>query len=191
MISLSLSSKALPENQRTVPIGKPLANLNLYILDGQMQLLPIGVPGELCIRIWSRWGYWKNEERTQLSFVPVSSTATLPGTNRDLITNRRFRQVAADGNIEFLGRIDHKWRFAASASNLEKWGGVESALLRAGNRGSGSKDELGNQRLVAYVVANKPPPSVNCVAFARSYPTTCCLLPWCCWSNSSGCLTVR
>jgi len=48
-ITQFIVEKPLPENQRTVPIGKPLANLNLYILDGQMQLVPIGVPGEICV----------------------------------------------------------------------------------------------------------------------------------------------
>jgi len=74
-----------------------------------MQLVPIGVPGEICVSGFGV-GELKNEERTQLSFVPnpFPSTATLPGTQRFNLQNRRFRQVAADGNIEFLGRIDHQ-----------------------------------------------------------------------------------
>jgi len=53
----------------------------------------------------------ENEERTQLSFVPnpFPSTATLPGTNRDLIYKTGdLGRWLPDGNIEFLGRIDHK-----------------------------------------------------------------------------------
>ncbi len=70
-ITQFIVEKPFPENQRTVPIGKPLANLNLYILDGEMQLVPIGVPGEICVSgIGVGDGYWKNEEKTNLSFVP-------------------------------------------------------------------------------------------------------------------------
>lgn len=149
----------LPENQRTVPIGKPLANLNLYILDGQMQLVPIGVPGEICVSGFGVGkGYWKNEERTQLSFVPnpFPSTATLPGTNRDLIYKTGdLGRWLPDGNIEFLGRIDHQVKIRGFRIELGEIEAVlsqhscvqETVVLAA-------EDELGNQRLLAYVVAN-------------------------------------
>ena len=48
-ITQFIVNKPFDENQRTVPIGKPLANLNLYILDSEMKLLPIGAPGEICV----------------------------------------------------------------------------------------------------------------------------------------------
>jgi len=70
MISLSLLSKALTGKPTNSSNCKPLANLNLYILDGQMQLVPIGVPEEFVSGFGVGEGYWKNEERTQLSFVP-------------------------------------------------------------------------------------------------------------------------
>ena len=70
-ITQFIVEKPLPENQKTVPIGKPLANLNLYILDSQMQLVPIGVPGEICVSGFGVGeGYWKKEEITKLNFVP-------------------------------------------------------------------------------------------------------------------------
>lgn len=150
----------LPENQRTVPIGKPLANLNLYILDGQMQLVPIGVPGEICVSGFGVGkGYWKNEERTQLSFVPnpfPSTAKPLPGTNRDLIYKTGdLGRWLPDGNIEFLGRIDHQVKIRGFRIELGEIEAVlsqhscvqETVVLAA-------EDELGNQRLVAYVVAN-------------------------------------
>ena len=69
-ITQYIITEPLPANQRSVPIGKPLANLNLYILDSQMQLQPIGVPGEICVSgIGVGDGYWKNEEKTNSSFV--------------------------------------------------------------------------------------------------------------------------
>jgi amino acid adenylation domain-containing protein len=112
-ITQFIVEKPLLENQRTVPIGKPLANLNLFILDGQMQLVPIGVPGEICVSGFGVGeGYWKNQEKTNLSFVlnPFPSTKNpLPGTNRDFIYKTGdLGRWLPDGNIEFLGRIDHQ-----------------------------------------------------------------------------------
>lgn len=88
-ITQFIADKALPENLRTVPIGKPLTNLNLYILDCQMQLVPIGFPGEICVSgIGVGNGYWKNEAKTKLSFVPnpfPNTKQKLPENNQDLL----------------------------------------------------------------------------------------------------------
>ncbi len=112
-ITQFIVDKPFAENQRTVPIGKPLANLNLYILDEQMKLLPIGAPGEICVSgIGVGAGYWKNEQKTKESFVPNPFTHTkknLPENRRDLIYKTGdLGRWLTDGNIEFLGRIDHQ-----------------------------------------------------------------------------------
>jgi amino acid adenylation domain-containing protein len=124
--------KALPENQRTIPIGKPLANLNLYILDQQMQLLPIGAPGEICVSgIGVGAGYWKNPERTQLSFVdnPFPDTQkNLPANRRNLIYKTGdLGRWLPDGNIEFLGRIDHQVKIRGFRVEL---GEIEALLYQ-------------------------------------------------------------
>jgi len=112
-ITQFIIDKPLPENQRTVPIGQPLTNLNLYILDREMQLVPIGFPGEICVSgIGVGDGYWKNETKTKSSFVPnpfINPTKKLPEGNKDLIYKTGdLGRWLPDGNIEFLGRIDNQ-----------------------------------------------------------------------------------
>ncbi len=150
----------LAENLSTVPIGKPLANLNLYILDSQMQLLPIGVPGEICVSGFGvGLGYWQNEASTKSSFIPnpfVNYAKPLPGTNTDLIYKTGdLGRWLPDGNIEFLGRIDHQVKIRGFRVEL---GEIESLLSQhPGVRETvvvAQKQEQGNQQLIAYVVAN-------------------------------------
>ena len=157
-ITQYIIEKPLPENQRTVPIGKPLANLNLYILDSQMQLVPIGVPGEICVSGYGVGiGYWKNEEKTQLSFVPNPFPATakpLPGTNQDLIYKTGdLGRWLPDGTIEFLGRIDNQVKIRGFRIEL---GEIEALLSQdSGVRETVvvvQEDSLGEKRLVAYAV---------------------------------------
>ncbi|MEH1828478.1 MAG: non-ribosomal peptide synthetase [Nostoc sp.] len=167
-ISQFIVNKPLPENQRTVPIGKPLANLNLYILDEEMQLLPIGVPGEICVSgIGVGDGYWKNEEKTNFSFVPnpfTDAKKRLPGNRRDLIYKTGdLGRWLTDGNIEFLGRIDNQVKIRGFRVEL---GEIETFLSQHQNVRENvvvvQQEEAGNLQLVAYVVAKKEPiPSIS------------------------------
>ncbi|MHC5729917.1 MAG: AMP-binding protein, partial [Nostoc sp.] len=153
--------KPLPDNQRSVPIGKPLANLNIYIVDPKMKLVPIGVPGEICVSgIGVGDGYWKNEEKTNLSFVPNPFTSTTKpslGNRRDLIYKTGdLGRWLPDGNIEFLGRIDHQVKirgFRIELGEIEARLGQHPAVRETVV--VAQKDQLGNQQLqlVAYVVA--------------------------------------
>ncbi|MCF2149906.1 amino acid adenylation domain-containing protein [Desmonostoc muscorum LEGE 12446] len=156
------------ENQRTVPIGKPLANLNLYILDEQMQLLPIGAPGEICVSgIGVGAGYWKNQEKTNLSFVPnpfPDARKKLPPNRQDLIYKTGdLGRWLPDGNIEFLGRIDHQVKIRGFRVEL---GEIETFLNQHPNVRENvvivQEDEPGNLLIVAYVVPKiEPVPSIS------------------------------
>jgi non-ribosomal peptide synthase protein (TIGR01720 family) len=131
-ITQFIIDKPLPENKRTVPIGKPLANLNLYILDQQMQLVPVGFPGEICVSGFGVGaGYWKNEASTKLSFVPnpfPSTAKPLPRTDTDFIYKTGdLGRWLPDGNIEFLGRIDHQVKIRGFRIEL---GEIEAVLER-------------------------------------------------------------
>lgn len=158
-ITQFIVNKPLPENQRAVPIGKPLANLNLYILDEEMQLLPIGVPGEICVSgIGVGDGYWKNPEKTNLSFVPnlfTDVSQNLPENREDLIYKTGdLGRWLPDGNMEFLGRIDHQVKIRGFRVEL---GEIETFLGQHPNVRENvvvvHQDEPGNLQLVAYVVA--------------------------------------
>lgn len=167
-ITQFIVNKPLPENQRTVPIGKPLANLNLYILDDQMKLLPIGAPGEICVSgIGVGAGYWKNEEKTKLSFVPnqfANAKKNLPGNRRDLIYKTGdLGRWLPDGNIEFLGRIDQQVKIRGFRVEL---GEVEALISQHPNIRENlvvvNQEKIGNMQLIAYIVVKtQPVPSIN------------------------------
>ncbi|MCC5635067.1 amino acid adenylation domain-containing protein [Nostoc sp. CHAB 5844] len=149
--------KPLVENQRTVSIGQPLTNLNIYILDQEMQLVPIGFPGEICVSgIGVGDGYWKNPEKTKLSFVPnpfPDPTKKLPVGNPDLIYKTGdLGRWLPDGNIEFLGRIDNQVKIRGFRVELEE---IE-ALLRQHSSVRETvvivREDNGDKRLVAYIV---------------------------------------
>jgi amino acid adenylation domain-containing protein len=160
-ITQFIVDKPLPENQRTIPIGKPLANLNLYIVDEQMKLLPIGAPGEICVSgIGVGAGYWKNAEKTKLSFVPNPFTdvtdmrKNLPANRADLIYKTGdLGRWLSNGNIEFLGRIDHQVKIRGFRVEL---GEIETFLLQHEAVREVvvvvREDDPGDKRLVAYFV---------------------------------------
>ncbi|MEB3219808.1 MAG: amino acid adenylation domain-containing protein [Nostocales cyanobacterium 94392] len=157
-ITQFIVDKLFDQNQRTIPIGKPLANLNLYILDSQMKLLPIGVPGEICVSgIGVGAGYWKNEEKTKNSFVPnpfTDARKNLPGNRQDLIYKTGdLGRWLTDGNIEFLGRIDHQVKIRGFRVEL---GEIETILSQHQAVKEVvvvvREDNPDNQRLIAYVV---------------------------------------
>jgi amino acid adenylation domain-containing protein len=167
-ITQFIVNQPFAENQRTVPIGKPLANLNIYVLDEQMQLLPIAAPGEICVSgIGVGAGYWKNEEKTNLSFVPnvfPDTRKKLPPNRQDLIYKTGdLGRWLADGNLEFLGRIDHQVKIRGFRVEL---GEIETFLNQHPNVRENvvivQEDVPGNLLIVAYVVPKiSPVPSVS------------------------------
>ncbi|MEH2170919.1 MAG: amino acid adenylation domain-containing protein [Nostoc sp.] len=167
-ITQFIVDKPFDENQRTVPIGKPLANLNLYILDEEMKLLPIGAPGEICVSgIGVGDGYWKNEEKTKLSFVTnpfTEARKNLPPNRRDLIYKTGdLGRWLADGNIEFLGRIDHQVKirgFRVELGEIETFLGQHPNIRE--NIVVADREEPDNLQLVAYVVVKtEPVPTIS------------------------------
>ncbi|MCC5608946.1 amino acid adenylation domain-containing protein [Nostoc sp. CHAB 5834] len=152
-ITQFIIDKPLPENQRTVSIGQPLANLNIYILDREMQLVPIGFPGEICVAgIGVGDGYWKNEEKTKLSFVP-NTIKKLPSGNRDLIYKTGdLGRWLPNGNIEFLGRIDNQVKIRGFRIELEEIEALIRQHLAVRETVVIVREDTGDKRLVAYVV---------------------------------------
>lgn len=135
-----------------VDIGKPIANTQVYILDKNMNLLPIGIAGELCIGGdgVSR-GYWQRPELNQEKFV---SNPYHPGTS--IYKTGDLARWLPDGNIEHLGRIDYQVKVRGYRIEL---GEIEASLqLHSFVRECAvvdNNDTEGNKFLCAYFVAEK------------------------------------
>ncbi|MFT3764371.1 MAG: amino acid adenylation domain-containing protein [Minicystis sp.] len=134
-----------------VPLGRPLPNSRVYVLDAQMSPTPTGVPGELYIGgAGVARGYLNQPELTKDRFVkdPFSGS---PGA-RLYKTGDRARFLP-DGSILFLGRIDFQVKIRGFRIEL---GEIESALAaHAGIKDAvvlAEDDGTGNRRLIAYVV---------------------------------------
>ena len=137
-----------------VTIGKPISNEQCYILDKNLHPLPIGVPGELYLAGEGlARGYFGRPDLTAERFVrnPFSTQKTA----RMYKTGDLCRWLP-EGNIEYLGRIDHQIKLRGFRielgeieSVLSKHSGVRQCLVMA------CQDEMGTTRLVAYFVAQE------------------------------------
>ncbi|RKZ72716.1 MAG: non-ribosomal peptide synthetase, partial [Candidatus Parabeggiatoa sp. nov. 1] len=93
-----------PTLDKTIPIGRPIYNVHLFLLDENRALLPVGVAGELYIGGESvGYGYFNDVEMTQSKFIPN------PFNNDSrLYKTGDLARWLPDGNLEYLGRIDHQ-----------------------------------------------------------------------------------
>lgn len=156
----------VPEGQQdwisasTVPIGRPIANVQLYVLDPALQPVPIGVAGELYIggEGLAR-GYHRRPALTAERFIPDCFSRERGG--RLYRTGDRVRRLA-DGNVEFLGRYDDQIKvrgFRVEPAEIEFWlkqhQAVKEALILQGlnsQPGSPAGERMGGLQLVGYVV---------------------------------------
>jgi amino acid adenylation domain-containing protein len=142
------------------PIGRPIANTQIYILDGSLQPSPIGVAGELCIG-------GTNVPRGYLGRPGLTAEKFIPNPFGDERGARIYRtgdlaRYLSDGRIEFLGRIDTQVKVRGFRIEL---GEVESILNQHPQVRQSvvvvREDERGAQRLVAYVIAQEATVSVG------------------------------
>lgn len=139
------------KNRSSIPIGKPIANTDAFILDGRMELAPAGVPGELYLGgDGLAIEYVNRPEMTREKFVSVN----LGGQARRLYRTGDICRWLNDGTIEFLGRRDDQVKIRGFRIEL---GEIETAI--AGHDAVKSvavvvTGEGADKRLVAYVVAN-------------------------------------
>ncbi|MBI3736027.1 AMP-binding protein, partial [Candidatus Sumerlaeota bacterium] len=143
--------RAVPEGALTIPIGKPVANSRVYLLDGDCRPVPIGVTGEIYVGgDGLARGYLRRPELTEQQFLEVALRRDL---RERLYRTGDLGRYLADGSIEFQGRADNQIKLRGLRIEL---GEIEAALRDHAEvaqaivdfQGSGQEDK----KLVAYVV---------------------------------------
>ncbi|MGZ7444128.1 amino acid adenylation domain-containing protein [Paenibacillus sp. TH7-28] len=141
-------------NYPSVPIGKPIDNTRIYVLDGRQRLLPLGAAGEMCIAgDGLARGYLHRPELTAEKFVPNPYEA-----GKKLYRTGDLVRWLADGNIEFLGRIDDQVKIRGFRIEL---GEIEAGLLKHPRVREAvviaREDKRGEKYLAAYYTAEGEP----------------------------------
>lgn len=138
-------------SDHSIPIGKPVTNTGLYVLDEYDQPVPIGVPGELHIGgVQLARGYWNRDDLTKERFIPCPVE---DAPHRRLYRTGDLAYFRQDGEIIYLGRNDFQVKISGVRIEL---GEIEAAIRSA----DGVRDVVvvaeeneGQKSLVAYVVA--------------------------------------
>ncbi|MFK0730682.1 MAG: amino acid adenylation domain-containing protein [Gloeotrichia echinulata HAB0833] len=143
----------------SIPIGSPIANTQVYILDEYLQPVPVGVPGELHIGgAGLAKGYLNRPELTQKKFIPN------PFDNSKLYKTGDLARYLPDGNIEYLGRIDHQVKIRGFRIELGEIEAVLSqhedvqvscVIVREDTPGETCTERSRSKQLVAYIVPQK------------------------------------
>lgn len=142
-----------PDSGRTtVPIGSPIWNTQIRILDPFLQPVPFGIPGELHIGgVGLARGYLKRPELTAEKFIPDRFSQE-PGAR--LYKSGDLARMLPDGTVEYLGRIDHQVKIRGFRIELgeieailDSIYGIRQSIVMA------REDQTGNKRLVAYIVS--------------------------------------
>ena len=139
--------REVPDDATTVPIGTPIANTQVYVLDAGLRLQPLGVPGELCISgDGLAEGYLNQPERTAEAFVEHPFR---PGER--LYRTGDLARWRPDGTLEHLGRIDlqvkirgHRIELGEIEHRLAHLEGVDDAIVIVQSHG-------GDKHLCAFV----------------------------------------
>jgi amino acid adenylation domain-containing protein len=159
------AAAGLSQNAATVPIGRPLANTEFYILDSHLRPVPVGVPGELHIGgLGLARGYLNRPELTAEKFIAIREleNSPIPQSPRLYKTGDLCRYLP-DGNLEFLGRIDQQVKVRGFRIEL---GEIEAALAQHPALQAvaviARDDERGEKYLAAYIVPkSEPAPGVD------------------------------
>jgi amino acid adenylation domain-containing protein len=155
---IATSGEVQPQDRLTrqsPSIGRPVDNIQVYVLDQALQLVPTEVPGELCVGGASlARGYVNQPDLTAERFIP-NPFSTVPG-ERLYRTGDRVRYLA-NGEIEFMGRQDHQIKIRGHRIEL---GEIEAVINQypavAESVVVCHEDERSEKRLIAYLVPVEP-----------------------------------
>jgi amino acid adenylation domain-containing protein len=139
--------------ERGVPIGHPIANIHIHILDEHLEPVAVGVPGQLHIGgVGLARGYFHQPHLTAEKFIP-DPHSSIHGAR--LYRTGDLARYLPDGEIEFMGRLDHQIKLRG---NRIEAGEIEAALVQHSLVQEAvvvvREDTPGDKRLVAYVVCN-------------------------------------
>ena len=167
------ATDAIPEN---LPIGRPVANCRIFLLDQRLNPVPVGVPGELYIGgVCVAQGYHNRAELTAEKFIP-DPFSNDPGAR--LYKTGDMARYLPSGEIEFLGRRDDQVKIRGFRVEL---GEIEAALAKHPQVSEvavvAREDVPGNKVLVAYLVPvrNSRPTPIE----LRHYLQQHCRTTWC------------
>ncbi|MCP5050153.1 MAG: amino acid adenylation domain-containing protein, partial [bacterium] len=162
----------------SIPIGKPIANTTVFILDKYHHLQPVGIAGELCVGgDGVTRGYLNRPELTEKKFLDFSHGQTRINTDEhgEEILDKIYKtgdlaRWLPDGNIQFLGRVDNQVKirgFRIELGEIEyqlrTFPAIKEAVVLTG------EDQGGNKYLCAYVVPRSPSSSPLSVDELRDY----------------------
>jgi amino acid adenylation domain-containing protein len=146
----------LDKSLTALPIGKPVDNAQMYILGKHLELLPIGVAGEIHIGgVGVGRGYLNNPQMTAEKFIsnPFITATTATTANSRLYKTGDLARYLPDGNIQYLGRIDKQVKVRGFRIEL---GEIEAALVQHPQVDKVvvmvREDQPGNPRIVAYLI---------------------------------------
>ncbi|BAZ69377.1 amino acid adenylation [Fischerella sp. NIES-4106] len=147
------------ESSHTIPIGRPIFNTQIYLLDTYLQPVPVGVVGEIYIGgegVVS--GYLNHPELTAQKFIPNPFEKA---EGKRLYKTGDLGRFLPDGNIEFIGRRDYQVKINGYRIELEEIETVLKQHPEVKNAVVLAREELGKKYLVAYVVTSDIAPSTS------------------------------
>ena len=152
-VTLMVLREPIADRFAVTPIGRPLPNVRIFVVDRDMRPVPLGIPGEICIGgIAVGEGYWKQPDKTLAAFVACPFDDVAPGP---MYRTGDLGRWLPDGVVEFLGRIDQQVKvrgFRVEPGEIEqamiRHPGIQDAAVVA------VLDQAGNRRLVGHYVAH-------------------------------------